>query len=73
VGTNLKYIDKEDLSGEMVRVRTAEERVQDSEYNEDPDADDMGVLKSSNPLLHSDRAPHRLVSCAECVRAQAAV
>jgi hypothetical protein len=62
VGTNLKYIDKEDLSSEKVRVRTAAERAQDSEYNVDPDADDMGVLKSRSPQLHSEGAPHRLVS-----------
>lgn len=62
VGTNLKYIDKEDLSSEKVRVRTAAERAQDSEYNVDPDADDMGVLKSRSPQLHSEGATHRLVS-----------
>jgi hypothetical protein len=62
VGTNLKYIDQEDIASEKVRVRTAEERAQDSEYNVEPDADDMGVLRSRSPQLPGAEDSQKLVS-----------
>lgn len=42
----MKYIDETDLASEKVRIRSAEERARDSVNNVDPDAEDMGVLRS---------------------------
>ena len=52
LGTKLKYIDEEDLASQKVQLRSAEERAMDSEYNINPDADDMRVLRR-NPSIGS--------------------
>lgn len=51
----LAYIDEEDIRSERVRVRTDEERAGDSEFNIDPDADDMALLKHRPDMAPAQR------------------
>lgn len=59
LGVQLKYIEESDIANEKVRIRTAVERANDSEFNLEPDADDLGVLKDKVGTPKERHVSHR--------------